>query len=321
MLSDLTTEEVRGALAENTRKRQGELMVGVFRLLTQQPDGLPAKDVLARLRAEVPPTPFESSEYTNRPGVVRYDKIVRFTTIAFVKAGWLTKSKGQWSATDAGQAAYLRLKNRPEAFMREAVSHYQRWKKDQPDVAYVVAESEDIEEEAVEVATNLEVTTNLEEAEEAAFAEIKAFVDRMAPYDFQDLVTAVVEAMGYHVLWVAPPGPDKGVDIIAGSDQLGINDPRIKVQVKHRPSSRTDVSDLRSFMAVLGARDVGIFVSAGGFTREALSEARTHETRKLTLIDLNRLLDLWIANYTTVDESRRQLLPLRPVYYLAPARS
>src|SRR5439155_16866567 len=121
------------------------------------------------------------------------------------------------------------------------------------------------------------VESSLEEAEEAAYAEIKAHVDRMAPYDFQTLVAAMIEAMGYNVHWIAPPGPDRGIDIIAGSDQLGIEDPRIKVQVKHRGGSATDVGDLRAFMAVLGSRDVGIYVSTGGFTRDALTEARTHE--------------------------------------------
>lgn len=298
-------------MAEITRKRQGELLAGVFRLLIQHPEGLPAKEVLARVRTEVPPTPFEASEYPNRPGIHRYDKIIRFTSIPFVKAGWLVKSKGRWSVTDAGSAAYARRAREPEGFMREAVAHYVQWKKDRPEATVEAAE---IETDAVDVAVTYE------EAEEAAFAEIKAFVDRMGPYDFQELVAALLQAMGYHVLWIAPPGPDKGVDIIVGSDQLGIDDPRIKVQVKHRPTSAADVVDLRSFMAVLGAHDVGIFVAAGGFTRDAVVEARTHETRKLTLIDLERLLDLWIANYSQLDESKRQLLPLRPVYYLAPAR-
>jgi hypothetical protein len=46
-------------MAEITRKRSGELVTGVFRPLTQQHvDGLPAKEVLARFRAKVPPTPF-----------------------------------------------------------------------------------------------------------------------------------------------------------------------------------------------------------------------------------------------------------------------
>jgi restriction system protein len=92
----------------------------------------------------------------------------------------------------------------------------------------------------------------------------------------------------------------------------------VKVQVKHRGSA-ADVSDLRSFLAVLGTHDVGIFVSTGGFTRDAQTEARSHETRKITLLDLERVLALWVANYDRVDEARRALLPLRPVYFLAPA--
>jgi restriction system protein len=84
----------------------------------------------------------------------------------------------------------------------------------------------------------------------------------MAPYDFQDLVAALVSALGYHVRWIAPPGPDQGIDIVAGLDQLGLSDPRLKVQVKHR-NAVSSVSDVREFLSVLGQRDVGIFVSTG----------------------------------------------------------
>ena len=56
-------------------------------------------------------------------------------------------------------------------------------------------------------------------------------------------------------------------------------------------------------MAILGEQDVGIFVSTGGFTSEAQSEARTKETRKLTVIDLERLVDLWIEHYDKITES------------------
>jgi restriction system protein len=138
----------------------------------------------------------------------------------------------------------------------------------------------------------------------------------MSPYEFQDLVAALVEAMGYHVAWVAPPGPDRGIDIIAGLDPLGIKDPRIKVQVKHRPDSRTASDQLRSFMAVLSDKDVGIFVASGGFTRDAETEARTQETRRITLIDLERFVELWIEHYEKIPDTQRQLLPLRPVHYL-----
>lgn len=72
-------------------------------------------------------------------------------------------------------------------------------------------------------------------------------------------------------------------------------------------------------MALLGEQDVGIFVSTGGFTSEAESEARTKETRKLTLLDLEKLVDLWVKNYEKIEESDKRLLPLKPVYYLAPS--
>lgn len=294
-------------MAEITRRRQGELLVGVFDLLRGQSDGMPAKDVLARLRERVPPTPFEASEYPNRPGVVRFEKIVRFSTIPFVKAGWLVKTKGTWSVTEEGLEA-MRQHPDPEEFMREAVAAYRRWKRDR-------AEAEAGDEE--EIGERPPISATLEEAEESAFEEIRSFVNDIGPYDFQDLIAALIEAMGYYVLWVAPPGPDRGIDIVASGDQLGIADPRVKVQVKHRGSA-ADVGDLRSFLAVLGTHDVGIFVSTGGFTRDAQGEARSHETRKITLLDLERVLALWVANYERVDETRRALLPLKPVYYLAP---
>jgi hypothetical protein len=78
--------------------------------------------------------------------------------------------------------------------------------------------------------------------------------------------------------------------------------------------------ELRSFMAVLGDQDVGLFVSAGGFTREAENEARTQEKRKITLLGLEQFFDLWLEHYAKVEEADRQLLPLKPVYFLAPSK-
>ena len=92
--------------------------------------------------------------------------------------------------------------------------------------------------------------------------------------------------MGYHVGWIAPPGKDGGVEILAFTDPLGTRTPRIKVQVK-RQQQKVAVDGLRSFLALLGNDDVGIFVNAGGFTKDASDEARSQTTRRVTLIDLN----------------------------------
>jgi restriction system protein len=139
----------------------------------------------------------------------------------------------------------------------------------------------------------------------------------MPPYDFQELVAALLQGMNYHVEWISPPGRDGGVDIIAHGDPLGINGPQIKVQVKRREAKVT-VDGLRAFMGLLSESDVGIFFSTGGFTKEAEEEARRQQLRRVRLVNSDQFLELWIRFYDHVPEVRRRLLPLRPVYYLAP---
>jgi restriction system protein len=291
-------------MAEITRKRVGELQRGVFKILLNYPDGLPANEVLEKLESVVPPTDFEKSDYPKHPGVRRFEKIVRFATIAPVKAGWLIKSKGRWILTGEGKIAYETFQD-PEKFVKEGGRLYKQWAESRPDTV------SEVEEEGPDA------TSTIEEAEESAWTEIEKYLQSMPPYDFQNLVAALLRAMGYHVSWIAPPGPDKGIDILAHTDPLGTSTPRIKVQVKRR-ADKISADGLRSFMAVLGDQDVGIFVSTGGFTSEAESEARTQERRTVTLVNLEKLFDLWVLHYEKVAEGDKRLLPLKSVYYLAP---
>lgn len=292
-------------MAEITRRRKGELVRGVFQILKDEPDALPAKEVLRRLVDVVPPTPFEASTYPDKPNVRRYERIVRFSTIASVKAGWLIKSKGTWSLTDEGLLAFNKFTD-PEEFSREAGRLYRQWKADQP-----IDEADTTEEDEGEAAATLE------EAEEAAWHEVEDSLANMNPYDFQDLVAGLLRGMGYFVEWISPPGPDKGIDIVAHVDPLGVKGPRIKVQVKRR-ADRVAADGVRGFMALLGDSDVGLFVNTGGFTKDAEEEARRQEKRRIMLVDMKRLFDLWIEHYDRTPEVQRRLLPLRPVYYLAP---
>jgi restriction system protein len=293
-------------MGEVTSRRNGELMQGVFRILATVPEGMPVADLLARLEVEVPPTDYENSEYPNRPGVRRRDKIVRFASIAFVKGGWLRKQRGTWIATEEGLAAIRRYQD-PEELTRAAAGLYREWKRSQP-----VDDSDGIGEAQI-----LEETSAVEEAEEAAWSEIRAHLLAMPPYDFQDLVATLLRAMDYHVNYVSPPGPDGGLDIVAHTDPLGAMGPRIKVQVK-RKVDKTDVDGLRAFMSLLGTQDVGLFVTTGGFTAGAEREARSQESRRITLIDVDRLFELWVEHYDQIPEEERALLPLRRVYFLDP---
>jgi len=41
------------------------------------------------------------------------------------------------------------------------------------------------------------------------------------------------------------------------------------------------------------------------------------ERRRITLLNIEQLFDLWVQHYAKVAESDKQLLPLKPIYYLA----
>lgn len=295
-------------MAEVTIRRAGEMMRGLFEILAAEPEGLPAKMALAKLAKSVLPTPFEAADYPKRPGVRRYEKLVRFHTISAVKSGWMTKADGTWALTDAGRAA-LQKHADPEAFYREAVKLYRAWHEAQVKSGTVV-EGAETETHVIEAAG-----LSVEEAGEQAWEEVRSYLLGMPPYDFQKLVGALLRGMGYYVAWEAPGGADDGIDIVAYTDPLGAKGPRIKVQVK-RLGSKVDVGDLRSFMAVLGDDEVGIYVAASGFTRDAGRDARREQKRKLTLLDLGALYRLWVEHQRSIPEESRLLLPLRPVYYL-----
>lgn len=289
-------------MAEVTRKRLGELMRGVFAVLTDATEPVPASQVIKQTAERVQPTQFEQQGLPKHQNIRRFDNLIRFTKLPAVKAGWLTKAKDGWTLTEDGRTAYAAFPD-PEALRREAERLYRTWKEGQPE--------REVEQEVVETPV-----ATLEEAEEAAWADIRDHLGRMPPYDFQELVAALLKAMGYHVLWIAPPGPDRGVDMIAYTDPLGTSKPRIKVQVKRQPDTKMDAHALRAFIGTLGSTDVGIYVSAGGFTSEAQREARS-EHRHLTLIDLDRLVALWVEFSDQLADADRQLLPLRPIYFLA----
>ena len=295
-------------MAETTsRRRTGELLRVVAQLLWDKPEGMQAKDVLESVPEKVALTEYEKGTWESMPDTPRFRKIIRFATIVLVKAGWMVKSKGYWILTEEGRSAYKKYTN-PEEFYRESLRLYREWRKNRPG---------DSDEGDTPDGPFGGSSITFEEAEEKAWEEIKAYLKSMKPYDFQELVADLLKVMGYHVSWVAPPGKDRGVDIIAPTDPLGTSTHRIKVQVKRREESTT-VEGLRSFLSVLGADDVGLFVSAGGFTNDAKDEARSQERRKVTLLDLEAFFDLWVKHYDKLSQDARQRLPLRPIYFLSP---
>lgn len=297
-------------MAEVTRKRTGELLRHAFDQLIKNSDGLPGRDVIEYVASKVTLSPYEAGAYD--AGGRRFDTIIRYATVDCVKAGWMVKQHGRWTVTAEGQKAHQSL-TEPEAFYKRAVQLYAEWKKGTEGKA---GDSAAVPDQSGVVAVST-ATITFDQAEEKAWADIEQHLTTMPPYEFQDLVAALLRAMGYHVGWVAPPGKDGGVDILAYNDPLGTRPPRMKVQVK-RQQQKVTVDGLRAFLAVVGADEVGVFVNTGGFTDDAKGEARAQHGKRVTLVDIERLVDLWTEHYAKLDESGRRRLPLQPIYFLAP---
>ncbi len=300
-------------MAQTTSKRLGELIQALFRILEKQPEGMKAKEALAALAEVMPPTEYESGAYESGR---RFEKIVRFATVDTVRAGWLIKDGGVWMLTEEGRVALKTYKD-PLKFYQEASRLYRQWRKHHKGVQAPTPVSPVEDVDGFEDESDKSVSVSYEEAKEQAQEQIDAFLHAMDPYEFQRLVADLLKSIGYHVTWIAPPGKDGGVDILAYTDPLGTQGPRIKVQVKQQQKAVTE-PDLKSFMANIGQHDSGIFFCTGGFTRDAEHYARSQESKRIMLINTTKLVQLWTDNIPRLTDQAWQRLPLTPIYFLTP---
>ena len=140
---------------------------------------------------------------------------------------------------------------------------------------------------------------------------IQAQVAALDAYETQDLVAGILRALGYHTR-TSPEGSDGGIDVVASRDALGLEPPIIKVQVKARPTSHSKPEEIRALAGlVTPPEERGVFVSTGGFTRDAANDARV---TRITLIGMDRLTELLVENYDLLDQDTRSLVPLRRLW-------
>jgi len=149
------------------------------------------------------------------------------------------------------------------------------------------------------------------EVENQADELISDILANMDPFVFEELVAALLRAMGYHAKKTRDSN-DKGVDVIASPDSLEFESPYIKAQVK-RVQSKVGSPAMRAFTGTLSSDERGLFVSTGGYTSDAKEAARTTEQR-VTLIDRDKFIDLLIEHYTELEPEYQATVPLKPVY-------
>lgn len=130
-----------------------------------------------------------------------------------------------------------------------------------------------------------------------------------------ELVAAILRVRGF-VCDVSPPGPDQGVDILAGSGPLGLDSPTLIVEVKSETGqvSAPVVRGLQGAM-MSNRADQGLLVAWGGITKDAKREIRT-DRLTMRVWTADDLLDELFDVYDLLPDSLRSRIPLKKAWVL-----
>jgi restriction system protein len=141
---------------------------------------------------------------------------------------------------------------------------------------------------------------------------IKDRLSKLSWEQMQAMVAGLLRAMGYKTQ-ISPAGPDRGKDIVASPDGFGFEPPRIVVEVKHR-KGQMGSQEVRSFLGGRHKDDKGLYVSTGGFSKDAQYEAE-RSSIPVTLMDMDMLALAVTEYYDRMDAEAKALLPLMRIYW------
>jgi restriction system protein len=149
-----------------------------------------------------------------------------------------------------------------------------------------------------------------------ASTQIRSWIaQKFTGHRLADLVNAILEAQGY-VTEVSKPGPDGGVDIIAGRGPMGFDPPRLLVQVKGGDIQQ-DIKILRELKGIMKdfRAEQGLLVAWGGFKRTVVTSAR-QDFFELRLWDAGDVVENVLRYYESFPEELKADLPLKRIWVL-----
>ena len=291
-----------------TKDRSILFVKTAFKCILENNGEMEVDEMIKCVSKKVKLTEEETEKYSSSK-MEKWETNMRFMSINADKAGWLIKKRGIWYVTSEGEKA-LQLSD--EEFYRQGIAAYRKWNENRNLLTGTRTDIEDSNTNNHEV---VERTFSLETSIENAKESIRNYILNLNPYEFQDLVAALLRGMGYFTPFVAPRGKDGGIDILAYRDPIGALAPRIKVQVKHR-ENKTNNAEIQRMKGLLNKDgESGLFISTGGFTPDAITVVRTSD-KHIETIDLDEFIDLWEKNYDKLSDEDKRLLPLTKVYFL-----
>ena len=168
-----------------------------------------------------------------------------------------------------------------------------------------------IDTKDTEVSTRGRESDILPDLSQLAHDQIVAHIQaRFAGHALSTLVDAILSADGW-VTKPSTPGADGGVDILAGRGSLGLDEPRLCVQVKSQ-NSAADVTVYRTLQGAMQTFNAqqGLLVCWGGFNKVVLTEARTGYF-SVRLWDSGDLVEAIYRTYERLPAEIQAELPLK----------
>ena len=196
-------------------------MFAALSILQKNGGTMPIRILMQEVEKAVELSAWEK-EILENTGNIRWQSNMHFTSVDYVRAGFLIKKKGSWTITPEGEDA---LKLGAEKLRDEAWVRYKAWYRGKEKAIDEKPVTQHEEEDDLAKENIIE----LETLEERAANGIREYLKSKNPYEFQDLVASLLKAMGYFIQSVAPRGKDGGIDIVAYTDPLGAKTPRTKL--------------------------------------------------------------------------------------------
>lgn len=136
---------------------------------------------------------------------------------------------------------------------------------------------------------------------------VKVLLRELSHEEFETFTANLLRTMGYQAR-VTPYTADGGVDVIAHKDRLGLEPPLIKVQCKHTTATQSR-PDVQRLIGTLSTGEVGLFVTLGSFSKDAVDLER--ERQNLRLFGGADITRLALEHYEDLPSRWRDALPLR----------
>lgn len=279
-----------------------EMDAAALNALIDAGGSLPRADLMQEIEKRVSLDAWALEVYEGS-GNVRWRSIFGFHSVGLSKGGYVEKSKGIWTITDAGRA--LVAKKLIDAdLVKEIKRAYENWYRGEQSANlrenHVQFGADEDEQLDAFVSPDEQMSSAQKAAHDVLKAELQEQLLQCSPSFFEDIVVQLMLKMGYggsrqEAGRAVGRTGDGGIDGVISEDRLGLD--AIYLQAKRWQGSVGE-GPIRDFKGALDAKGAskGVFITTSSYTPAAIEAGRNSRSYKIVLIDGARLAELMMEH-------------------------